>query len=90
ARFHSFMRWFIPWSEVNYLEKVIEIELIANQAMVAIEALHKEVSEISRMALQNCMTLGMLLASQGGICMVTNTSCCLYVDQGGRITTELR
>ncbi|NWQ91901.1 ERVV1 protein, partial [Burhinus bistriatus] len=30
------------------------------------------------------------LASQGGVCTIINTSCCMYIDQGGRIATDLR
>ena len=35
------------------------------------------------------MALDLLLASQGGVCTVINTSCCMYVDQSGRISTDL-
>ena len=32
----------------------------------------------------------MLLTSKGGVCTVLNTSCCVYVDQNKRITTDLK
>lgn len=31
----------------------------------------------------------MLLAAQGGVCAVVNASCCAYVDQSGRIETDI-
>lgn len=39
--------------------------------------------------LQNRMALDMLLASQGGVCTIVNASCCMYIDQSGRISTDL-
>ncbi|NXJ72194.1 ERVV2 protein, partial [Rostratula benghalensis] len=30
------------------------------------------------------------LASQGGVCTIINTSCCTYVDQSGRVATDLQ
>ncbi|NXK83921.1 ERVV2 protein, partial [Amazona guildingii] len=30
------------------------------------------------------------LASQGGVCSVINDSCCSYIDQSGRIETDLK
>jgi len=35
------------------------------------------------------MALDVLLASQGRVCTVINTSCCVYIDQRGRISTDL-
>ena len=62
---------------------------IRNKTSDAIAALQEEVSEIAKITTQNRMALDMLLASQGGVCTVINTSCCVYVDQSGRISTDL-
>ena len=35
------------------------------------------------------MALDMLLAAQEGVCTVVNTSCCVYVDQSGRIERDI-
>ncbi|NWU69697.1 ERVV2 protein, partial [Pterocles burchelli] len=91
--FHPFAIQFIPWLEVSELEKAIinisaTLEIIKNKTMGAIHTL-QEVSETEIMALQNRMALDMLLASKGGVCTVINTSCCVCVDQGGRISTDL-
>ncbi|NWQ91294.1 ERVV2 protein, partial [Burhinus bistriatus] len=83
--FHSFARWFIPWLGVSELEKNIVnisavVEQIGNATSDAIEALQKEVREISQITIQNRMALD-ILASHGGVCAVVNSSCCTYVDE---------
>ncbi|NXW39238.1 ERVV2 protein, partial [Phaetusa simplex] len=92
--FHSFARWFHPWLGVSELEKTIvnistTIENIENRTIDAIKALQMEVSSLSEVVAQNRLALDLLLASQGGVCTVINTSCCMYVDQSGRISTDL-
>uniref|UniRef100_A0A8B9T1U2 ERVV2 protein n=1 Tax=Anas platyrhynchos TaxID=8839 RepID=A0A8B9T1U2_ANAPL len=92
--FHSFVRWFIPWLGVNELEKAIVnisaiIEKLENKTLDAIKAQQEEISSLSQVVLQNRMALDLLLAAQGGVCTVINTSCCMYVDQSGRISTDL-
>lgn len=92
--FHSFVRWFIPWLGVSELEKAIVnisaiIEKLENKTLDAIKAQQEEISSLSQVALQNRMALDLLLAAQGGVCTVINTSCCLYVDQSGRISADL-
>ncbi|NXP83444.1 ERVV2 protein, partial [Ramphastos sulfuratus] len=92
--FHSFVRWFIPWLGVSELEKAIVnisavIESIENKTMDAIQAQQVEINSLAQVAQQNRMALDLLLASRGGVCTVINTSCCVYIDQSGRIATDL-
>ncbi|NWQ71928.1 ERVV2 protein, partial [Neopipo cinnamomea] len=84
----------IPSLGVSELEKAIVnisavIEHIQNQASDAIMALQEWVLSLFHVVLQNRMALNFLLASQGGMCTVINTSCCSYVDQSGRINKDL-
>ncbi|NXY44665.1 ERVV2 protein, partial [Ceuthmochares aereus] len=93
-RFLSFARLFILWLRVSELEKAIinvsaELENIENQTLDAFRAVKEETSQVSRVAVQKLMALDLLLASQGGVCTVVNTSCYVYVDQLGRIETDL-
>lgn len=93
--YHSFVPWLIPSLRVSELEKAIVnisavIEIIENKAIDAIGALQEETIGLSKIVSQNCMALDLLLASQGGVCTVINVSCCMYVDQSGRITDDLR
>ncbi|NXK33813.1 ERVV2 protein, partial [Piprites chloris] len=92
--FHSIVRAMIPSLEVSELEKAIVnisavIENIQDQASDAIAALQEEVHSLSHVVLQNRLALNILLASQGGVCKVINTSCCSYIDQSGRINNDL-
>ncbi|NXY82169.1 ERVV2 protein, partial [Alcedo cyanopectus] len=92
--FHSFARWFLPWLGVSELEKAIVnismvIEKIENKTMDAIKAQQEELTSLSKVVLQNRMALDVLLAAQGGVCTIVNTSCCTYVDQSGRVRTDL-
>ncbi|NWU70350.1 ERVV2 protein, partial [Pterocles burchelli] len=92
--FHSFARWFMPWLGVSELEKAIvkilsELENAANRTIDALSGLQEEVSQVSKIALQNTMILDMLLSSKGGVCTMINMSCCVCVDQSGRINTDL-
>jgi len=91
--FHSFTRWFLPRLGLSELEKTIVnisavIENIENRTTDAINALQTEVSSLSKVVIQNRMAVDSLLVSQGGVRTITNTSCCVYVDQIGRISTD--
>lgn len=63
-------------------------EILGNNPADAIRAL-QEVSQLSKITLQNRTALHTLLASQGGVCAIINTSCCVYVDQSGRISADV-
>lgn len=93
--FYSFVRWFLLWLGVSKLEKVIVnilavIQGIENKTLDAIQAIQIEVSSFSEAVLQNRMALDLLLVSQGGVCTVINTSCCMYAYQSGRAATDLQ
>ncbi|KAF1436292.1 Syncytin-2, partial [Pygoscelis papua] len=93
--FHSFVRWFLPWLGVSEIEKALvnisaAVEKLKNATMDAIQAQQEELGSLSRVVLQNRMALDILLAAQGGVCTVINTSCCTYVDQSGRVSTDLQ
>ncbi|NXU60079.1 ERVV2 protein, partial [Turnix velox] len=92
--FHAFARWFLPWLGVSELEKAIVnisaiIEKIENRTVDAIQAQQVEIDSLAQVVQQNRMALDFLLASQGGVCTVINVSCCMYIDQSGRIATDL-
>lgn len=67
----------------------VTTEMLGSKTADAITALQEEVSPLAKVATQNTMALGILLASKGRVCMVINTSCCVYVDQSGRVSTVL-
>ncbi|NWY18615.1 ERVV2 protein, partial [Aphelocoma coerulescens] len=95
TKFHDFIRWFLPCLGVSELEKTIVnicatiVSWFERQVCIStITVLQEEVKSLSQVILQNQMALELLLASQEGVCMVSNTSCCVYVDQSGRVSTD--
>uniref|UniRef100_A0A8C8S7K0 Envelope protein syncytin-Car1 n=2 Tax=Pelusios castaneus TaxID=367368 RepID=A0A8C8S7K0_9SAUR len=94
SRFQSFVRWFIPWLGISELEKAIvnisaTLEVMANATTDAITTLQSEVQQLSTVALQNRLALDYLLAAQGGVCATLNSTCCVFLDQTGRIETDV-
>ncbi|NWW24572.1 ERVV2 protein, partial [Falcunculus frontatus] len=92
--FHRFLRGFLPWIGVAEIEQAIVsmsrvIEQIENWTSDAISALQQEVTSLSKVVKQNRIALDLLLAAKGGVCIVINTSCCVYIDQTLRIQSDL-
>lgn len=53
--------------------------LFLNATTDAFRSLSEEMTEIRLMTLQNRMVLDLLVAPQGGVCAMINTSCCTYI-----------
>uniref|UniRef100_A0A8C0C0H1 Envelope glycoprotein n=1 Tax=Buteo japonicus TaxID=224669 RepID=A0A8C0C0H1_9AVES len=92
--YHSFVRWLIPSLGVSELEKAIvnisaTLEIIESATIDAIRGLQLEIQSLSKVVLQNRMGLDMLLAKEGGLCVVINQTCCTYINQNQRIETDL-
>lgn len=64
------------------------LQVIENKSTDVIHAWQKEVPQAGMMALQNRKALDTSLAWKGGVCNQLTLSCCLYVDQSGRISTD--
>ncbi|NWT80695.1 ERVV2 protein, partial [Lanius ludovicianus] len=93
--FHSIIRALVPSYGVVELERAIVnilavIERIEQHTADAISAsLQEEVDSLSHAVMQNKIVLNFILAAQGGVCAIVNTTCCSYVDQSGRIKKDL-
>uniref|UniRef100_A0A8C3S7F3 Envelope protein syncytin-Car1 n=2 Tax=Chelydra serpentina TaxID=8475 RepID=A0A8C3S7F3_CHESE len=92
--FHSFARRFLPWLGVSELEKAIvnisvALESMANATADALSALQTEVTQLSRTSLQNRLALDYLLANQGGVCALVNSTCCVFVNQHRRVEADI-
>ncbi|NXL90526.1 ERVV2 protein, partial [Alectura lathami] len=90
----TLVQWLIPSLSVSKLEKSMlnisgEMEKLANDTAKGLTTLQTEISELSKMTLQNRMALDIILASQGGVCTVLNISCCMYVDHSGELLTDV-
>uniref|UniRef100_A0A8C0J5V4 Murine leukemia virus integrase C-terminal domain-containing protein n=1 Tax=Chelonoidis abingdonii TaxID=106734 RepID=A0A8C0J5V4_CHEAB len=78
--FHSFVCWFLPWLGVSELEKAIGnisavLEVMANATADAF-------------FMQSHLTLDYLLATQGGVCALVNSSSCVFLKQHGQVETD--
>ncbi|CAM4591444.1 unnamed protein product [Caretta caretta] len=62
---------------------------MANATADALSALQIEVTQLSQTTLQNCLALDYLLANQGGVCALVNSSCCVCVNQHHRVETDI-
>jgi len=94
TKFHSLVRWFLPWLGVSELEKDIVnistvLEKMENLTVHTMENLQTEVSSLSKVVLQNRMALDLLTAKEGGGCMIINTSCCAYINKDRQREADL-
>lgn len=62
---------------------------MSNTKANAILALQEAVSGILKVALQNQLAFDVMLASQCDVCILINATCCTYIDQSGRIATDI-
>nr|XP_021139754.1 uncharacterized protein LOC110356982 [Columba livia] len=49
----------------------------------------QKLRNLSQTVLQNRMALDILLASQGGVCTMLNSSCCMYINKSKQLVTEV-
>ncbi|NWH42024.1 ERVV2 protein, partial [Chloropsis hardwickii] len=92
--FHSIIRTLLPSYRVIELERAIVnistvIKCIKQHAADAISTLQKEVDSLSHAVIQNRIALNFILAAQGSVRTIVNTSCCSYVDQSEKIKKDL-
>ncbi|KYO19945.1 endogenous retrovirus group V member 2 Env polyprotein precursor [Alligator mississippiensis] len=93
--FRRFVRTFMPWLGVRELELAIvsisaTMEAMGGATADTVQALQREISQISRVAMQHRMALDCLLVSQGGVCALVDSTCCVYVNQDMRIEADIR
>lgn len=50
-----------------------------NQTIRSLEMINAELSEVREVALQNRYALDIILASQGGVCALIHSHCCVYI-----------
>uniref|UniRef100_A0A663N3C8 ERVV2 protein n=1 Tax=Athene cunicularia TaxID=194338 RepID=A0A663N3C8_ATHCN len=81
------------WGQ-HEMEKAIlnvsgETEKLANSTAHGLLTLHKEVTELSKLTIQNRMALDMILASQGGVCTSFSVSCYMDTERSGELVTDV-
>jgi cysteine sulfinate desulfinase/cysteine desulfurase-like protein len=63
------------------LTKVVEDT--SDQVGLAIKDMQRSLSSLVCMVMDHCLALDFLLAKQGRVCAMANTSCCTYVNTSG-------
>uniref|UniRef100_A0A670I1U8 Uncharacterized protein n=1 Tax=Podarcis muralis TaxID=64176 RepID=A0A670I1U8_PODMU len=92
--FQSALRVVFPRYGVFDLERALvnvsaSLDIFAASTADALTTLQQEVAQTATITLQNRMALDYLLASQGGVCTLLNTSCCVYINQDQRVVTNI-
>lgn len=92
SRFASIGRDFLPWVGVSASEHMIRylpltLGELANST--AISAHWLSLDCLTNVVLDNHITLGYLLAEQGGICAITNITCCTCINSSGDAEIQL-
>ena len=90
-----FVEGFLPSLGRTELEREIvdisaTLEIISNATTNMLRQLQTEIKEVSQIALESCLALDTLLAAQGGVCVVINHSCCVYVSEQQQLQTDIK
>ena len=84
-----------PWGGIAYHEVTLReitkiIEEVSKDTADISAGLSRSVDSLANVVMDNCLELDYLLAEQGGVCVVINKTCCTYVNNSGRVETNIR
>ncbi|NXI71885.1 ENR1 protein, partial [Anseranas semipalmata] len=80
-----------PIYNLNHIIRLqVVFEIITNQTAKALDLLTDQATQIRAAIIQNRVVLNYLLAEEGGICgKLNNSSCCLKIDDNGKVVKEI-
>ena len=76
--------------ETTLRELTKVVEEVSKDTADNLAGLSRSVDSFANVVTDNCLTLDYLLAEQGGVCVVINKTCCTYVNNSGRVETNIR
>nr|AIQ85117.1 envelope protein syncytin-Ten1 [Setifer setosus]AIQ85129.1 envelope protein syncytin-Ten1 [Setifer setosus]AIQ85130.1 envelope protein syncytin-Ten1 [synthetic construct] len=84
-----------PWGGFAYHEATLRnlTQVVRNIAMStgkAIESQQRSLDSLANVVLDNRIALDFLLAEQGGVCAIANTSCCVYINSSGIVEMNVK
>ena len=65
------------------------LKIIANEIAISFTNLKKSLDSLAKVVLDNKIALDYILAEQGGICVVANSSCCSYINASSKMETSI-
>ena len=94
SEFTSFGKAMLPWSKVNVTENVsLKFSLIREDILLSatetIAAPKKSLDSLAKIFPHNSIALNYVLAEQGGVCAVVNTTCYAWINTSGEAETQL-
>nr|AIQ85123.1 envelope protein syncytin-Ten1 [Microgale parvula] len=84
-----------PWGGFAYHEATLKnltqtVRNIAVSTGKAIESQQRSLDSLASVVLDNRIALDFLLAEQGGVCAIANTSCCVYINSSGVVEMNVK
>lgn len=78
------------YNALNAKKITASMAVIAHETGKDFQLLAKSLDSLPKGALDNCIALDLLLASQGGVCAMADNSCCFYIKTTGQIKESTR
>ena len=62
---------------------------IAEDTAISVAAQHTSFNSLTRVVLDNKIAQDFLLAKQGEVCVMANSTCCTYINTSGEVKTQV-
>ena len=91
--FASAGKAFLSWIGVSANEQMIRnLSLTSDEladSTAKASSARQTLNSLAKVILNNCIALDYLIAEQGRVCAVVNTSCCTWINASGEVETQL-